>query len=65
MLRRIYKFYRQHFYAINGALIGLIIGFSFVKLDSSDAFYRPLCDRWFSAWKAAAEGQNVPEKSFG
>ena len=32
MLRRIYKFYRQHFYAINGALIGLVIGFSFVKL---------------------------------
>ena len=25
MLRRIYKFYRQHFYAINGALIGLVI----------------------------------------
>ncbi len=30
MLRRIYKFYRSHFYATNGALLGLIVGISLV-----------------------------------
>lgn len=32
MLRRIYKFYRNHFYAINGALLGLVVGISLVWL---------------------------------
>ena len=43
MLRRIYKFYRQHFYAINGALIGLVIGFSFVKLGILQTLFIALC----------------------
>lgn len=29
MLRRLYKFYRTHFYPVNGAIIGLLIGLSF------------------------------------
>jgi len=32
MLRRIFKFYRCHFYAINGALLGLIVGVCLVWL---------------------------------
>lgn len=43
MLRRIYKFYRQHFYAINGAVIGLLIGFSFVKLGIIETLFLSLC----------------------
>lgn len=29
MLRRLYKFYRAHYYPVNGALIGLLLGLSF------------------------------------
>ncbi len=29
MLRRLYKFYRTHFYPVNGAIVGLLIGLSF------------------------------------
>lgn len=29
MLRRLYKFYRTHFYPVNGAIIGLLVGLSF------------------------------------
>ncbi len=43
MLRRIYKFYRQHFYAINGALIGLAVGFSFVMLGILQTLFMSLC----------------------
>lgn len=43
MLRRIYKFYRQHFYAINGAAIGLLVGFSFVKLGILETLFIALC----------------------
>ncbi len=30
MLRRLYKFYRSHYYCVNGAAVGLIIGLSLV-----------------------------------
>ena len=30
MLRRLYKFYRNYYYCVNGAAIGLIIGLSLV-----------------------------------
>ena len=30
MLRRFYKFYRTHYYAVNGAVIGLAVGLSLV-----------------------------------
>ncbi len=30
MLRRLYKFYRSHYYCVNGAALGLIIGLSLV-----------------------------------
>lgn len=43
MLRRLYKFYRQHFYAINGAIIGLLLGFSFVKLGIFQTLFIAFC----------------------
>ena len=43
MLRRIYKFYRQHFYAINGAAIGLIVGLSFVYFGILETLFLALC----------------------
>ncbi len=43
MLRRIYKFYRQHFYAINGAAIGLLVGFSFVMLGILETLFIAIC----------------------
>ncbi|MBO5147207.1 MAG: DUF2273 domain-containing protein [Clostridia bacterium] len=43
MLRRIYRFYRQHFYAINGALIGLLIGLSFIKLGILETLFIAVC----------------------
>lgn len=43
MLRRIYRFYRQHFYAINGALIGLLIGLSFIKLGILETLFITVC----------------------
>lgn len=32
MLRRLYKFYRTYYYAVNGAAIGLAVGLSLVML---------------------------------
>ncbi len=43
MLRRLYKFYRNHFYAVNGALIGLAVGFSFVFLGLLKTLFVALC----------------------
>lgn len=43
MLRRLYKFYRQHFYAVNGAAIGLVIGFSCVKLGIIQTIFISIC----------------------
>ena len=43
MLRRIYKFYRQHYYAINGAVIGILVGFSFVKLGIIQTLFVAFC----------------------
>ena len=43
MLRRIYKFYRQHFYAINGAAIGLVVGLSFVFFGIIETLFLALC----------------------
>ena len=43
MLRRIYKFYRQHFYAINGAAIGRLVGFSFVMLGILETLFIAIC----------------------
>ena len=43
MLRRLYRFYRQHFYAINGALIGLLIGLSFIKLGILETLFIAVC----------------------
>ena len=43
MLRRLYKFYRQHFYSINGALIGLLVGLSFVKLGILQTIFIAFC----------------------
>lgn len=43
MLRRIYRFYRQHFYPINGALIGLLIGLSFIKLGILETLFIAVC----------------------
>ena len=43
MLRRLYKFYRTNYYGINGALIGLAIGFSFVFIGFFKTLFISLC----------------------
>lgn len=43
MLRRLYKFYRTHFYPVNGAIIGLLIGLSFHFLGIIATLFLALC----------------------
>lgn len=43
MLRRLYKFYRMHFYSLNGALIGLLIGLSVHFLGIFATIFLALC----------------------
>ena len=43
MLRRIYKFYRMHYYGVNGAIIGLLIGLSFVYIGFFQTLFIALC----------------------
>lgn len=43
MFKRIYKFYRRHFHSTNGAIIGLLIGFGFVKLGIFKTLFIALC----------------------
>lgn len=43
MLRRLYKFYRSHFYPVNGAIIGLLVGLSFHYLGFLATLFLALC----------------------
>ncbi|MBP5311420.1 MAG: DUF2273 domain-containing protein [Clostridia bacterium] len=43
MLRRFYKFYRQNYLPINGALAGLFIGLSFHFLGIIATLFLALC----------------------
>ena len=43
MLRRFYKFYRQNYLPINGAVIGLLIGLSFHFLGIIATIFLAIC----------------------
>ncbi len=43
MLRRLYKFYRTHFYGVNGALIGLLVGLSFIFVGIIETLFLAFC----------------------
>ncbi|MBR5500381.1 MAG: DUF2273 domain-containing protein [Clostridia bacterium] len=43
MLRRLYKFYRTHFYSLNGAFVGLLIGLSVHFLGIFATIFLALC----------------------
>ena len=43
MLRRLYKFYRQNYQPINGALAGLLIGLAFHFLGFFATIFIALC----------------------
>ena len=43
MLRRFYKFYRQNYFPINGAIIGLLIGLSNHFLGIFATLFLALC----------------------
>ena len=43
MLRKVYKFYKAHMWAINGAGIGFLIGISFIILGILKTLFLALC----------------------
>lgn len=43
MLRRLYKYYRNHFYGVNGAIIGLLVGLSFVFVGILETLFLSVC----------------------
>ncbi|MBQ8827825.1 MAG: DUF2273 domain-containing protein [Clostridia bacterium] len=43
MFRRLYKFYRTHYYGVNGAIIGLLVGLSFVFIGPFQTIFIALC----------------------
>lgn len=43
MIRKLYKFYREHYYAVNGGIIGLAIGASLVSLGIIKTLIIAIC----------------------
>ena len=43
MLRKIYKFYKAHFWAVNGALIGLAVGLCVIFFGILKALFLGIC----------------------
>jgi len=43
MLRRFLKFYRTHYWGLNGSLIGLFIGLSFIFIGFFQTLFIALC----------------------
>jgi len=43
MLRRLYKFYRTHYWGINGGLIGLGLGLSVVMIGLIQTLFIAIC----------------------
>lgn len=43
MLRKLYKFYKAHFWGINGAAIGFLVGMSFIILGFLKTLFLAIC----------------------